>query len=95
MTETHVRYVVEIKHVKKVESAEIKQVCIKETPTDKVEYDSGTRKTFAMAKEHQVVDVPKVEIVERSIYRQECIGLQVSDVIKAVLEASRDTIKAQ
>jgi hypothetical protein len=87
MAETHVRYVVEIKQVKKIESVETKQVCTKETPTDKVEYDTGTRKTFAMAKEHQVVEVPKVEIVERSVYRQEVESLRLCDVIRAVIEA--------
>lgn len=94
MAEIHVRYVVEIKQIRKIESTETKQVCVKETPTDKVEYDTATRKTYAMAKEYQAVDVHKVEIVERSVYRHEVESLQVSDVIHAVIEASRDTIKA-
>lgn len=94
MAETHVKYVVEIKRVVRVETVKQENLVTKETPTDKVESQYGDRKTYAAIKEYQVVDVPKVEVTERSVYRQEVESLQVSDVIHAVIEASRDTIKA-
>lgn len=82
-TVTHVRFIVEIKQVKRIDSEKSENVVVKETPTEHQEYNR-----CATAKEYVTRIVPHTEVVERSIYRQEVDDLNVHRVIESVLAAA-------
>lgn len=81
----HVRYIVEITQVTRVTSTETKEFCTKQEPTEIMEDGySGGRKQVTYKKDFEVREIPKVEIVERRVYRQELSDLQIWKVVEAV-----------
>lgn len=80
----HVKYVVEIKQIIRVTTSEMKQFCTSETPTEIQEESYANRKATAYDRKYDLREVPKVEIAERSVYRQEVEQIELVKVINAV-----------
>jgi hypothetical protein len=84
MAYVHFKYIVEIKQVGQETTTEAKQFATKREPTDIKGSTYGGRDEVQYKEEFEIRDVPKVNVCEAQIYRQECSKLDIKAVIDAV-----------